>query len=87
MFNLSGSLLKPNVEVNSVAGAQDAEQRGELSWWGRAGKGGPAADQPVRRGQLGAHRAQHARPARQRLDAAGFSPASGGVIGVSQFTW
>ena len=66
-----------------MAGVQGAEQRGELGWRGRAGKGDPAARQPVRRGQPGAHCAQQARPARQRLGAAGFFPASGGVIGVS----
>jgi hypothetical protein len=70
----SGSLLKPKVKINPMAGVQGAEQRGELGRRGRAGKGGPAARQPVGRGQPGAHRAQQARPARQRLGAAGFFP-------------
>ncbi|MDB5939764.1 MAG: hypothetical protein JWP77_2128, partial [Polaromonas sp.] len=55
-----------------MAGVQSAEQRGELGPRGCAGKGGPAARQPVRRGQPGAHCAQQTRPARQRLGAAGF---------------
>ena len=68
----SGSLLNPKVEVNPVAGIQSAEQRGEFGRRGRVGKDGPAARQPMRRGQPGAHGAQQARPARQRLDEAGF---------------
>jgi hypothetical protein len=30
---LSGSLLKPKVEVDPMAGVQGVEQRGELGWW------------------------------------------------------
>ena len=67
-----GSLLNPKVEVNPVARIQGAEQRGEFGWRGRAGKGVPVARQPVTRGQPRAHCAQQARPARQRLEAAGF---------------
>lgn len=61
---------------------------GDLAWRGRVGKGEPAARQPVRRGQPGAHRAQQAWPARQRLDDAGFFPPPQVVLSVyPQFAW
>ena len=70
----SSSLLKPKIEVDSLAGVQGAEQRGELGWRGSVCKGGQASRKPQARGQPRAHRAQQARPARQRLGAAGFFP-------------
>jgi Transposase DDE domain len=50
-------LLNPKVEIDSVPGAQGAEQRGEFGRPGRAaGKSGQAARQPMRRGQPCAHK-------------------------------
>ena len=56
--SLSRSLLKLKIDVDSLAGVQCAEQRGELGWQGSLCKGGPAACKPITRGQPSERRAQ-----------------------------
>ena len=81
--SISGSLLNPKVEVDSLTCVQGAEQRGEFGRRGRTGKGVPAAFRPVRRGSQAhterSRRGQHA----GALGVLVFPPAPDGASDTS----
>ena len=54
-WTAGGSLYRPKVELDALAGGEAALQWGEFGRLGRAGSGAPVALQPVAGGSSGAN--------------------------------